>query len=144
MNAQKGFTLIELMIVVAIIGILAAIAIPAYQNYIARSQMTEAMTLASAQKGAVAEYYGDKGAWPSNNADAGIATDTQITGNYVSKVDISTNGTIIATMKSSGVNTNIKGKTLTLTPTDQTGSISWACTSDAAQKYLPKTCTGVS
>ncbi|WP_343682028.1 pilin [Acinetobacter baylyi] len=142
MNAQKGFTLIELMIVVAIIGILAAIAIPAYQNYIARSQMSEALTLASAQKGAVAEYYGDKGAWPTTNALAGIATAAQITGNYVDNVAIGNDGVITATMKANGINSNIEGKTLKLTPTDKTGSISWACESNAAQKYLPKTCNG--
>ncbi|MDS7695393.1 pilin [Acinetobacter soli] len=144
MNAQKGFTLIELMIVVAIIGILAAIAIPAYQNYIARSQMSEALTLASAQKGAVAEYYGDKGSWPTTNASAGIATAAEIKGNYVDNVSIGTNGVITATMKSSGINSNITQKTLTLTPTDEKGSISWVCGSNAAQKYLPKTCNGTS
>ena len=142
-SVQKGFTLIELMIVVAIIGILAAIAIPAYQNYIARTQMTEALTLASAQKGAVAEYYGDKGAWPATNASAGIPAATEIKGNYVSQVALGASGIIVATMQSTGVNSNIQTKTLTLTPTDQVGSISWVCGSTVAQKYLPKTCTGV-
>lgn len=142
MNAQKGFTLIELMIVIAIIGILAAIAIPAYQDYIARSQMTEAMTLASAQKGAVTEYEASKGAFPASNADAGIAPATDIKGSYVQKVEVGTGGVITATMKSSGISRDIQNKTLVLTPTRENGSYTWSCTSTAPQKFLPKTCTG--
>jgi type IV pilus assembly protein PilA len=138
---QQGFTLIELMIVVAIIGILAAIAIPAYQDYIARAQMSEAMTLASGLKTPMTEYYSQTGAWPANGT-AGIATATDITGKYVSQVATSTSGTIVATMKSSGVASGIQGKTLTLTATVNAGSTSWACTSNATQKYLPTGCTG--
>ncbi|MEQ1304363.1 pilin [Acinetobacter radioresistens] len=145
MNTQKGFTLIELMIVVAIIGILAAIAIPAYQDYIARSQMSEAMTLASGQKGAVAEVYSQDGSCPTNGTN-GIAAATSITGTYVSKVETAGTApacTITATMKSSGVSSGIANKTLTLTMGGgTTGSNTWTCSSTAAQKYLPKACTG--
>ena len=74
---QKGFTLIELMIVIAIIGILAAIALPAYQDYIARSQMTEGFNLAGGQKGALSEFYADKGRWPST-----VAGNPQDQGSY--------------------------------------------------------------
>jgi type IV pilus assembly protein PilA len=142
---QQGFTLIELMIVVAIIGILAAIALPAYQDYLARSQMTEAMTLASGQKAAVAETWANTNAVPADNATAGIATATDITGKYVSQVAIGAAGIIVATMKSAGVSQGVSGATLTLTPTfpasaTSGGSVQWACTSSAANKYLPTAC----
>ena len=74
---QKGFTLIELMIVVAIIAILAAIALPAYQDYVARSQVSEAMSLSSGAKTAVAEYYADRGAWPTSNTQAGLTPNSR-------------------------------------------------------------------
>jgi len=129
MNAQKGFTLIELMIVIAIIGILAAIAIPAYQDYIARSQMTEALNLASAQKTAVAETYGQIGTWDGiNSATNGIPASTDITGKYVSGVAVAS-GVITATMAGTGTSKGIQSKTLVLSPTDSTGSIKWDCKS---------------
>ena len=144
MNAQKGFTLIELMIVVAIIGILAAIAIPAYQDYIARSQMSEAMTLTSGLKGAVSETFSQDGTCPTNG-QAGIATATAIKGKYVAQV--ATAGaapacTITATMATTGVSTGIQGKTLALTMSNNGGSLEWTCSSNAEQKYLPKACSG--
>lgn len=116
---QKGFTLIELMIVIAIIGILAVIALPAYQDYTARAQVSEAFALAEGQKAAVVEYYADKGAYPSTNAAAGVANASKITGKYVKSVSIGTGGVITATMNSSNVNAAITSKTLTLTPQHQ-------------------------
>ncbi|HFB5975759.1 TPA: pilin [Neisseria gonorrhoeae] len=71
---QKGFTLIELMIVIAIVGILAAVALPAYQDYTARAQVSEAILLAEGQKSAVTEYYLNNGKWPENNTSAGVAS----------------------------------------------------------------------
>lgn len=137
---QKGFTLIELMIVVAIIGILAAIALPAYQDYTARAQMGEALTLADGQKGAVTEYYADKGVFPGSNASAGIANASDISGKYVAQVGVGTSGVITATMKSTDVAAGIASATLTLTPTAGSGSVSWACTSSASAKYIPAAC----
>jgi len=91
---QKGFTLIELMIVVAIIGILAAIAIPAYQDYTIRAQVSEGMTLAAAAKAAVAETYLNTGTAPANREIAGMSGDnTDTFGKYVASVDVA-NGTI--------------------------------------------------
>lgn len=141
-KVQQGFTLIELMIVVAIIGILAAIAIPAYQDYIARSQLTEAMSLAGGPKTAISEYWGSKGTWPANNADAHAAPAADIKGKYVDTVTIN-NGKIQAhVVNSTGVSQGIKNTTLILSPNTHAGSIEWTCYStDILDKYLPSNCT---
>ncbi|WP_260392858.1 pilin [Neisseria meningitidis] len=111
---QKGFTLIELMIVIAIVGILAAVALPAYQDYTARAQVSEAILLAEGQKSAVTEYYLNHGIWPKNNTSAGVASSaTDIKGKYVQKVEVA-KGVITATMLSSNVNNEIKDKKLSL------------------------------
>ncbi len=144
MNAttQKGFTLIELMIVIAIIGILAAIAIPAYQDYIARSQMTEALSLASGQKTSVAETYGQIGTWAAiDSGTNGIPAAADVAGTYVDNVAVD-EGVITATMKATEVSGGIQSSTLVLSPVDNAGSITWDCTGSAEQKYLPKACTG--
>ena len=136
---QKGFTLIELMIVIAIIGILAVVALPAYQDYTARAQVSEALTLAEGQKSAVTEYRSDRGDWPDTNAKAGVAS--SISGKYVASVQVGAAGIITATMKSAGVNNDIKGKTLILVPTDNNGSFTWTCnTGSVKQKFRPSTC----
>ncbi|ENV8412340.1 pilin, partial [Neisseria gonorrhoeae] len=92
---QKGFTLIELMIVIAIVGILAAVALPAYQDYTARAQVSEAILLAEGQKSAVTEYYLNNGIWPKDNGDAGVASSSSIKGKYVKSVTVA-NGVVTA------------------------------------------------
>ncbi|EMU4459848.1 pilin, partial [Neisseria gonorrhoeae] len=123
---QKGFTLIELMIVIAIVGILAAVALPAYQDYTARAQVSEAILLAEGQKSAVTEYYLNNGEWPENNASAGVANPTDIKGKYVESVTVA-KGVVTAKMLSSGVNKEIQGKRLSLWARREAGSVKWFC-----------------
>ncbi|MBH5667305.1 pilin [Neisseria meningitidis] len=123
---QKGFTLIELMIVIAIVGILAAVALPAYQDYTARAQVSEAILLAEGQKSAVTEYYLNHGIWPGDNSSAGVATSSKIKGKYVKEVTVA-KGVITATMLSTGVNKEIQGKKLSLWAKRQDGSVKWFC-----------------
>ena len=136
---QRGFTLIELMIVVAIIAILAAIAIPAYQNYLIRAQVTEGMTLADGAKVAVWDFVSNTGRFPANNQSAGLATNTSLAGKYVSEVDVA-GGKITSTFGGQA-NTAINTQTLVLSPWTQGGSILWSCTlSTVSPKYLPSSC----
>jgi type IV pilus assembly protein PilA len=154
-KTQQGFTLIELMIVVAIIGILAAIAIPAYQDYTVRAQVTEGLNLASDLKAAVAEAYANDGAWPVDNAAIGIVDDK--TGKYVTSVEID-NGTIVITYGNQANVDAIGGQTLSLRPTlSANQDVIWNCglrpeegndagagaaNTSILPKYLPATCRG--
>ena len=124
---QKGFTLIELMIVVAIIGILAAIAIPAYQDYTIRAQVTEGLNLAGAAKAAVAESFSNTGLAPATRTEAGMSANAIDTnGKYVTSVGVA-NGTITITY-GAGANSNISGGTLELVPYETTDkSVTWRC-----------------
>jgi type IV pilus assembly protein PilA len=137
---QKGFTLIELMIVVAIIGILAAVAVPAYQDYIARSQVSEAVGLTTGSKTPIAEYFNEKGFWPTAASDV-ISNPN---GKYVSYITIGgaagSTGTISleARMKDTGINTAITQGTLVLTTTD---AKHFSCTSgNLASRFRPSAC----
>ena len=140
---QRGFTLIELMIVVAIIAILAAIAIPAYQNYLIRAQVTEGMNVAAAAETGVWDFLASTGRYPTNNRSAGLAATTSIVGTYVTNVDV-TGGKITVTYGGSKANvaiTTAGQNTLVLSPSTTAGDIIWTCTpSTVDDKYLPATC----
>ena len=140
MKKQQGFTLIELMIVVAIIGILAAIAIPAYQDYTIRAQVSEGLNLAGGAKAAVSEFRMDRGTWPSDNTAAGIATQpTDINGKYVDSVGVSSG--VITVEYGGDAHAILAPQNLVLSPVAQTGSVEWVCLSTTmADKHLPAAC----
>ena len=143
MKLQKGFTLIELMIVVAIIAILAAIAIPAYQDYTIRAQVSECTVLASGGKTAVSEVFQNNGAFPTTNAAAGMAAATDINGTYVVSITVGAGGALTCAMRGGApTNAAVQGATLTLTPNAGTnaGSVNWSCGSTIADRYLPTIC----
>jgi type IV pilus assembly protein PilA len=145
MKKQFGFTLIELMIVVAIIGILAAIAIPAYQDYIARAQTAEPVELLSGGKTTMAEFYADKGVWPATAS----SVMGNVRGKYTSIITISSGNSLstgsmslTATLKVAGVNKNVAGSTVQVSTAD--GGKVWACKTGASggvnAKFLPGAC----
>jgi type IV pilus assembly protein PilA len=145
-SLQKGFTLIELMIVVAIIGILAAVAIPAYQDYIARAQVSEAVSLLGSAKTPMAEFFSSQGSWPGTASE--VMGNTE--GKYTSSVAIGASNTtapgsitLIATMKASSVNVNIASSTVGLNSVD--GGKIWTCFTTGSgtplnSKYVPSNC----
>lgn len=139
-RAYSGFTLIELMIVVAIIAILSAIAIPAYQNYLIRAQVSEGTSLATGAKAAVWDFVANNGRFPRSNTSAGLALPGSISGQYVSSVDV-TGGQITVAFNKSTTNVAIKSQTLVLSPATAAGSIVWNCeVSTISPKYLPSSC----
>jgi type IV pilus assembly protein PilA len=154
---QKGFTLIELMIVVAIIGILAAIAIPAYQDYLIRSQVSEGLTMAAAAKASVAEFYANSGTWPGTNSEAGLGSATDIQGKYVASITVNGGGIEVEYGNQANA-TNLAGETVGLIPgASPNGDVIWACgnsslpagitaaagataSTSVLGKYLPSSC----
>jgi len=144
MKQQKGFTLIELMIVIAIIGILAAIAIPAYQDYTIRSKVSEGLNLAGAAKLAVSETYDSLGGFALNNTSYGLPLLASITGNYVASVS-AVQGTI-SVVYNNNLGGTANGTTLMLNATTNAGSVQWDCAitiaagSTMPSKYRPANC----
>jgi type IV pilus assembly protein PilA len=136
-RAQQGFTLIELMIVVAIIGILAAIAIPAYQDYTIRAKVSEGVNMASAAKASVSEFRLSMNRWPAANASAGLSTAASIRSKYVNSVGVAAGViTVAVNPTSTGAGTG----NIVLTPTFANNSVDWVCTGTIAGKYLPANC----
>lgn len=155
-RVQQGFTLIELMIVVAIIGILAAVAIPQYQDYTIRTQVTEGLNLAAEAKSSIGDFYSNRGRLPSSNTSAGLAQSASITGNYVTSVAVSGSGNVTVTF-GNRVNNKIASQVVTLNPyRNAAGSIVWVCgtasapagttapgtlaTTNVEGRYLPTDC----
>jgi type IV pilus assembly protein PilA len=150
-NMQKGFTLIELMIVVAIIAILAAIAIPAYQDYIVRSQFTESQTIADGLKTPIQEFAAQSGACPTNGqAGSAVLPAGSYLGKYVATATTGgptsgttgTGCTITVTFKNTAgsVSAPLMGASAVFTATNSGGAFNWACTSTVANKYKPQAC----
>lgn len=146
MKKQQGFTLIELMIVVAIIGILAAIAIPAYKDYTIRAQVSEGLTLASGAKAAVSEFYMDRGVFPVTNDEAGISLAAEIFGRYATDVTVGALGIITVTYNQPDTHADLvaDGGVLVMTPIAGVaqGSVTWDCdtASTLPAKWLPAAC----
>jgi type IV pilus assembly protein PilA len=143
-KVQQGFTLIELMIVVAIIGILAAIAIPAYQDYTIRAQVSEGLNLVAGAKAAVSEYFMDRGVMPNGNTLAGLETAANIQGKYVASILVGNADGIITVTYGNDAHATIGGARLTMTAdTTSAGSVQWTCATGApviAPKHLPAAC----
>ena len=141
---QKGFTLIELMIVVAIIAILAAIAIPAYQDYVIRSQVAEGSSLAEGSKTAVAEFYSNTGRFPGTNVSAGVASASSINGSYVKTVTVAAGRiqVLYSSAPPQKANVAINTQLLVFSPFTATGSTKFECFkhTTVTPKYLPTIC----
>ncbi len=139
-QVQQGFTLIELMIVVAIIGILAAVAIPAYQDYTVRAKVSEGLGLAASAKTAVAETWASEGRFLPSNTSIGLPLAASITGNSIRSVS-QVNGLITITMAATGLPANVAGDAYVLSASTTAGGVQWVCRRTTIEnKYLPSEC----
>jgi len=137
MKKNQGFSLIELMIVIAIIAILMAYAIPAYRDYTVRAKAGECISIAAAAKQSVSEFYISEGTYPANNGSAGLSAAASITGENVASVGVA-NGVITCTFNAE--DPTLSGSTIIMTPSSMPGSIEWRCSSALADKFLPGGC----
>jgi type IV pilus assembly protein PilA len=140
-KVQQGFTLIELMIVVAIIGILAAVAVPMYLDYTVRSQIAEGINVSGGAKAATTEFFQDRGVFPADNTEAGVEAAANIQGKYVSSVTVADD--VITVQYGNDANAQILGETITFTAdTTTAGSVKWVCASGGViqDKHLPAAC----
>jgi type IV pilus assembly protein PilA len=133
---ERGFTIIELMIVVTIVGILAAVAIPGYLTYLTRAKIAEGVALSHAVKTAIAEFHGVHGTFPADNAELGLAAPVLLRGRYVQSIEVRAGGVIVVTYGDPAM----AGQTLTLTPTSPDRAVQWTCGTTLPLYLRPKEC----
>ncbi|MEF3083831.1 pilin [Luteimonas sp. SMYT11W] len=138
MQGSRGFSLIELMIVVAIIALLAAIAIPSYQEYVVRGQVAEGFSLAEDARIAVVTFHAEQQGYPAGNLDAGLSAPGSIAGRYVTAVELRPGGQVEITF-GNRASARIQGQTLSMTMTDEGGSLHWTC-AGLSKHYVPSAC----